>query len=264
MKIAVITPYYKEDDDILEQCHLSVMGQTTACDHFIVADGFPKAIVDDWQARHMVLPQGHADIGNMPRILGSLSAFNLGYDAVAFLDADNWYHPDHIERMVGLHRSTGAVVCTSNRSMHRPDGSYMFDDDKNDGKRHVDTNCFFLTRPAIRVVARWAAMPRQLSPISDTIYWETIKRERLSCAHNATPTVCYRTTWESDFRRLAEPMPEGVKRLEMTDAPYGWIKALSSSERNRVRQELGWPPGLPTKVVRRLGATKDRLMLSQS
>jgi glycosyltransferase involved in cell wall biosynthesis len=264
MKIAVITPYYKEDDDILEQCHRSVMDQTTACDHLLVADGFPKAVVDHWQARHMVLPQAHADIGNMPRILGSLSAFNLGYDAVAFLDADNWYRPDHIERMVRLHRNMGAVVCTSNRSMHRPDGSYMFDDDKNDGRKHVDTNCFFLTRPAIRVLARWAAMPRQLSPISDTVYWETIRRERLPRAHNATPTVCYRTTWESDFRRMAEPMPEGVKRLEMTNAPYGWIKALSSSERKRVRRELGWPPGLPAKVMRRLRAMKARLAITQT
>lgn len=263
MKIAVITPYYKEDDAILDQCHQSVRGQTMACDHFLVADGFPKPIVDRWQARHMILPQPHADIGNMPRILGSLSAFNLGYDAVAFLDADNWYHPDHIERLVQLHTATGAVVCTSSRSMHRPDGSYMFDDDKNDGKRHVDSNCFFLTRPAIKILTRWAAMPRQLSPITDTVYWETIKRARLSHAHNKTPTVCYRTTWESDFKRMAEPMPEGVKRLEMTDAPYRWIKALSAAERRRIRSELGWPLGLPAKLARRLIRMKQNMLFSR-
>lgn len=260
MKIAVITPYFKEEDDILAQCHRSVLDQTVPCDHLLVADGFPKTIVDTWQARHMILPQAHADIGNMPRILGSLSAFNLGYEAVAFLDADNWYHADHIERMVRLHQSTGAVICTSNRSMHRPDGSYMFDDDKNDGKKHVDTNCFFITRPAIPVLARWAAMPRQLSPISDTVYWETIKRARLPRAHHDSPTVCYRTTWESDFQRMAEPLPDGVKRPEMTNAPYRWIKALSMSERRRVRHELGWPPGLFTKVMRRLQAMKARLV----
>lgn len=260
MKIAIITPYYKEDDEILFQCHRSVLCQTMACDHFIVADGFPKAIVDRWQAKHLVFPEAHADIGNMPRILASLSAFNLGYDAVAFLDADNWYSPDHIERLVRLHERTGAVVCTSNRSMHRPDGSYMFDDDMSDGMRHVDTNCFFLARPVVKVLARWAAMPRQLSPISDTIYWETIKRERLSHAHDKAPTVCYRTTWAIDFERMAEPMPESVKPPELTTAPWRWIKALSASERRRLRKELGWPLGVPARIAKRLALMKRRLL----
>lgn len=264
MKIAVITPYFKESDDILEQCHVSVMQQTLACDHFLVADGFPKAVVDRWQAFHIALPKAHADIGNTPRILGSLSAFSLGYDAVAFLDADNWYRPDHIERMVRLHETTSAEVCIASRSMHRPDGSYMFDDEKSDGRRHVDTNCFFLTRPVMRVLARWAAMPRQLSPISDTIYWETIRRERLSCAHEKTPTVCYRTTWESDFRRMAEPMPAGVKRLEMTNAPFRWIKALSVRERQRIRDELGWPPPPLMKAARKLVGLVQHFQLSRS
>jgi len=264
MKIAVITPYYKEDDDILEQCHRSVMDQTTACDHLLVADGFPKAIVDHWQARHMILPQAHADCGNTPRTLGALSAFNSGYDAVAFLDADNWYQPDHIARMVRLHRDTGAVVCTSNRTMHRPDGSYMFDDDKNDGTRHVDTSCFFMTRPVIAVLARWIAMPKQVAPVCDTVYLETIKRGHLPYAHDPALTVCFRTVYESDFLRLDEPMPIGVKTLAATDAPFHWIKALSTSERKRVQHELGWPPGLPAKVARRLGTMKTRLLLSQN
>ena len=107
-------------------------------------------------------------------------------------------------------------------------------------------------------------MPKQVAPVCDTVYLETIKRERLPCAHDPAPTVCFRTVYESDFLRLAEPMPDGVKTLETTNAPFHWISALSASERKRVQHELGWPPGLPAKVARRLGAMKARLMLSQS
>jgi hypothetical protein len=148
--------------------------------------------------------------------------------------------------------------------MHRPDGSYMFDDDKNDGTRHVDTSCFFMTRAVITVLARWIAMPKQVAPVCDTVYLETIKRGHLPYAHDPALTVCFRTVYESDFLRMAEPMPIGVKRLEATDAPFHWIDALSTSERKRVQHELGWPPGLPAKVARRLGTMKTRLLLSQN
>ena len=33
----------------------------------------------------------HGDIGSTPRLIGSYHAIGLGVDAVAFLDADNWY-----------------------------------------------------------------------------------------------------------------------------------------------------------------------------
>src|SRR5690606_28315578 len=147
---------------------------------------------------------------------------------------------------------------------HRPDGSYMFDDDKNDGVRHVDTSCFFMTRSIVPVLARWVAMPRQVAPVCDTVYLETIKRERLPYAHDRAPTVCFRTVYEQDFLRMAEPMPIGVKSLETTDAPFHWVKALSASQRKRMRYELGWPPGLPAKVAHRLGTMRTRLTLSQS
>ena len=108
----------------------SVLAQTVPCTHVLVADGFPKPVVDEWDVRHMVLPDGHRDGGNIPRVLGGISALNHGFDAVAFLDADNWYQPDHLERMIDLHHATGAAVCTASRSMHRFDGTFMFDDDK--------------------------------------------------------------------------------------------------------------------------------------
>lgn len=253
MKIAVITPYYKESEELLRDCHNSVRAQTVACDHFMIADGFPNAVVDDWKVRHITLPMSHRDVGNTPRVVGALSAFSAGYDAVSFLDADNWYKPDHVANMVDLHRRTGAIVCTSGRSMHRPDGSFMFVDDKNDGVTHVDSNCYFLLRPAMSVMLRWATMPKELGPIGDTVYLRTIRRARLQRAHDAKVSVCYRSTWVSDFERIGEVPPPGAKTIEFTDQPYDWIRSLSWAERRRVRRELGWPPSLATAAAMRLG-----------
>ena len=42
MKIAVVSPYYREADDVLRTCLDSVRAQTYAdCRHFVVADGVP-------------------------------------------------------------------------------------------------------------------------------------------------------------------------------------------------------------------------------
>ncbi len=58
-------------------------------------------------------PQPHLDYGNTARAIGSIEAVARDFDAIAYLDADNWYEPDHLEQMVALHERTGAVVCTA-------------------------------------------------------------------------------------------------------------------------------------------------------
>lgn len=252
MKIAVVTPYFKEPNEILEQCHRSVAEQTVRCDHFLVADGFPNRITKSWKAMCFDLPNAHADNGNTPRVLGAISAFNLGYDAVAFLDADNWYRPDHIERMVGLHERTGSDVCTASRSMHRWDGSFMFDDDKNDGRTHVDTSGFFCTRSCRATIARWSLLPRELGPICDTVYFGSVQSSGLSRSHEIKPTFCFRTSYESDYRRLGEEFPPNVKKLAETDRPFEWFASLPAIERWQICRALGWPSSTRNKLKLRV------------
>lgn len=241
MRVAVITPYYKETADVLAQCHESVRQQTCKAEHVFVADGHPNPIIKTWEVQHIAMPTAHRDGGNIPRVLGSISAFNQGVDAVAFLDADNWFQSDHIERMIALHRLTGAAVCTANRSMHRLDGTFMFQDDKNDGRHHVDTSCYFLTRAVFPLLVRWSLIPRGLSNIVDTIYWESLLGAKLSHAHEETSTVCYRTTYEADYARMGEVMPVGGKALSVTDAPFFWFKSLPAQDRFQIWKDLGWP-----------------------
>ncbi len=233
LRVAVITPYYREPLEMLRHCHDSVRTQFHPCTHFLIADGQPRPEVSSWSAQHFVLPRAHGDVGNTPRCLGSLSAMNQGYDAVAFLDADNWYYPNHVEAMVQLHQQTGAAVCTATRSMHRLDGSLLYvDRQESDGKEHVDTNCFFLTRQAFRVLPVWALMPPQLALIGDTIFWQALRARRLLVAHHSRPTVAYRTTFQVHYRNVGETPPPGTKSNEdTTGRSIRWWNSLSEQER---------------------------------
>ena len=164
-------------------CYASVAGQTYPCRHFLVADGNSDAGIAGRPVEHLILARPHSDNGNTPRAIGSLSAMNQGYDAIAYLDADNWYYPNHIEAMVNLHRSTRAAVCTASRSIHRLDGSFMYADTQEcDGRSLVDTSCLFITRTAFRLLPIWAMMPRELAPICDRILWGAVKSRRYPCA----------------------------------------------------------------------------------
>ena len=125
MRVAVISPYYETPLDWMRQCHESVLAQTHPCVQILVADGVPVDELDAWNAQHIRLPQHHADYGDTPRAVGSMSAIGQGFEAIAYLDADNWFAPEHIESLVRLHEETGADVCLSSRDLHRIDGSRL-------------------------------------------------------------------------------------------------------------------------------------------
>jgi hypothetical protein len=158
---------------------------------------------------------------------------NQGYDAVAYLDADNWYYPGHVEAMVNLHQRTGAAVCTAGRSIHRLDGSLMYvDAHESDGQKHVDTSCLFLTRTAFRVLPVWAMMPPQLAPAGDMVFWQAILARKLSHAHNRQPTVAFRTQYQVHYQNIGEPAPAGTKaNADTTGAADRWWASLPAPER---------------------------------
>src|SRR3989344_8281647 len=107
MKVAVITPYFNILDEWLLQCHRSVKSQTHPCTHILVADGRAKDIVNSLEAQHILLPVNYRDYGDTPRGVGSILAIGQGFDAIAYLDADNWYYPEHIASMVAAHKESG-------------------------------------------------------------------------------------------------------------------------------------------------------------
>ena len=233
MKVAVVTPYYKEAPDILRQCHESVGAQTHECTHIMLADGYPNPEVDDWPVEHFIFGASHADNGNTPRMVGALSAARRDYDAIAFLDADNWYYPNHIETMVTLHAQTGAAVCSGSVDIYRPDGSLMFKMYENDGEKHVDTSAMFLTREAYSTIGIWGFLPKKLAPVSDRIFWQTIVDRGISRAHEPTVTVAFRTQYKAHYEAMGEEPPTGSKGNEITDSAIDWWENLSPEEREK-------------------------------
>jgi glycosyltransferase involved in cell wall biosynthesis len=244
LRVAVITPYYREPLTMLRQCHDSVRTQTYPCTHFLIADGHPQEEISTWSAQHLILPQAHSDNGNTPRAIGSLSAMNQGFDAIAYLDADNWFYPNHVDLMLSQQRETGAAVCTASRSIHRWDGSLMYiDTHECNGKSHVDTSCLFLTRAAYRVLPIWAMMPSQLGPICDTIIWQAIQARQLPTAHQNRPTVAFRTQYQVHYQNIGEPAPADVKSNEAsTGQAARWWHSLPEDVRNDWSRFLAPPP----------------------
>ena len=212
MKVAVITPYYKESTDILRRCHNSIKSQSYQdVTHIMVADGEPHPVVRTFDAEHMVMPESHADAGATPRAIAAISAFSRGYDAVAFLDVDNWVDSNHIEYLVKETVAHGADGAIATRRIHSLDGDAMYVDTwESNGKEHVDTNCMFFTRSALHVMSKWVTDP-QLRLWSDREFWNAVKQSNMKLVMCQTPTVAYVSKWAAHYVNAGRtPAPDAV------------------------------------------------------
>lgn len=212
MRIAVITPYHGEPQEWLEQCHDSVRAQTHPCVHIFVADGKPDGLIDGLVAQHIILRHGHGDYGDSPRAVGSMSAIGQGFDAIAYLDADNWYKPTHIESLVALHRESEAALLTSGRAFHRLDGSFLGVCPYSNGEDHVDVGSYLMTRPCFRLAVEWAFIPPDLHAIDDRLILHRAKEWKIPRAHSWQASMCYRATSAVDYKLMGEaPPPDAAK-----------------------------------------------------
>jgi glycosyltransferase involved in cell wall biosynthesis len=240
-RIAVITPYFKEPLDWLRQCHESVLGQEVPADHFMVADGFPRPEIASWNVRHAVLPQAHGDGGSAARGIGSVLADAAGYDFIAYLDADNWYLPGHLASLLELQRTTGAPVCTSFRSFHRPGGERLdITERAEDLLQHVDTSCFLLHRAAFEVLAVWARMPKPLGAMCDRIFLAGIRKERFGIASTRARTVAYRTLYELHYTQAGLEPPAGFKPGDLLKPAFEWLQTKEGVDES-IRRLGFWP-----------------------
>jgi glycosyltransferase involved in cell wall biosynthesis len=240
MKIAVITPYYKESTEVLYQCHQSVLTQNISADHFFIADGFPNEELMKWNVKHISLPQAHADNGNTPRGIGSILADIEGYDFISYLDADNWFHPNHLSSLLNLYQETKADICFSFRTIHTYDGiDLSIQDDDEASLEHIDTSCYFLHRTAFDALDIWLKMPKILSPICDRIFLAGLKHKKYKFAPTKAKTVAFRSQYKSHYLRANIEPPlnakENVGRVE-----YDWL--LSIAGMKEAVAKLGFVP----------------------
>lgn len=200
MKAAVITPYYKEDLEILRRCHLSVCVQEADCRHFLVADGFPNETISHCDCEHLSLSMAHHDNGNTPRAIGALSAINKGFKVIFFLDADNWFSPNHVSEALRLKAdSPGLDIAVLGRQIVLPDGTMVPDDREDIDKSHVDTSCYAFFESSFSILPFWAMMPSFLSPICDRIMLSAIKQKGFSLAWSPNKTLYYTSNYRQHY-----------------------------------------------------------------
>lgn len=240
MKVAVITPYYKEPEHWLERCLASVRGQTHPCTHFMVSDGHPLDRLDGADVRHVRLGRAHGDYGNTPRAIGGQLAVAEGFDAICFLDADNWYAPDHVAACVDTAERSNADFVATGRRLMRDDGSEIplrTSDDAN--RSHIDTNCYFLTFGAFHTLPRWVLAPKPMASLFDRFYLNSLRAEGLREAHTDRATVNYLCTWASIFRAVGEEPPGYAKENISSERFRQWAQRLHASDFAHVHRLTG-------------------------
>ena len=241
-RICVITPYYKEPRAIIARCLESVRAQTFPADHLLVADGFPQAWLDETGVRHIKHDRAHGDYGNAARGAAALLAVAEQYDAIAFLDADNWYAPDHLEAcLAALRAAPNAPYVVATRDYVRPDGSVLplpMTEDLPHGD-HVDTNCYLLLPPTFPLLHHWCATPREFAAVGDRLFRQLLKSRLGPPALVTAHTVKYLCLFESLYRALGEAPPPDAKPGVDWRPAIDWLRRLGLEDRRLVDQLAG-------------------------
>lgn len=249
-RVAVITPYFKEPRPWLERCLASVRGQDHPVTHFVVADGHPQAWLDDAGVRHLRLDRSHADFGNTPRSMAAQLAVSEGFDAICFLDADNWYEPDHVSGCLAAVAVAPHPVdyVVARRRFVRDDGRPLpraFDEDATPQRAgHVDTNCYFLLRGAFHALGRWILVPKPIGLLGDRVFRMALERDGRQRAFASRVTVNYLCTFPDPYLALGEEPPLFAYSHVDPDAARRWWHGLPAGERAFVEGLVGMPIAL--------------------
>lgn len=236
MKVAVITPYYKEPAEKLLRCMRSVAAQDYPVTHFMVADGFANPVVGASNVKHIILPDAHGDNGNTPRGIGAISALNKGFEGFAFLDADNWFEPNHVSSLVAAIEATQAHVAFSGRKIVLPDGTPVPGRDPEDASNaHVDTSAYFITDKAAFLLPMWAMMDQPTSPCCDRIMLAAIKTFKVPHTHTQLDTMVFESNYSVHYRMAGRIVPRKVNDIDMNS-----VLARQSRERMIARMRVGF------------------------
>jgi glycosyltransferase involved in cell wall biosynthesis len=244
VQVAIVTPYFKEPDATLERCLASVRRQSQPATHILVADGQPRAFIDLAGVRHLRLDRAHGDAGNAARGLGALLAVAEEFDAIAFLDADNWLDESHVATCLEAARGAAELpdFVVARRRLMRPDGSVLCESVEEDERgQHIDTNCLFLLRPSFHTAARWATMPKALYEVGDRVFLKLLLAEQLRASRCAITTVNYSCTWRSPYLAANEEPPASAKP-DPDPADFNrWWRSLDGRQKMIASRLVGFP-----------------------
>lgn len=192
MKVAVITPYYREGKRTLMRCIRSVLEQThDDVFHVLVSDGYPQDWVNDFSLHHIVLPNV-GNFGDTPRAIGAAYVAGLEADAIVLLDADCWIDPNHIEKMIEVaQKGSGIVTCPRNVWIEGQKVGLCLE---SNGIHFNDTNCYLITKPYFGLFAAWAFKNQKDCIVGDRVFWNEVKRSNASILRSDSAI-----NYESDY-----------------------------------------------------------------
>lgn len=241
LRTAVVIPYSSEPDAWIRRAVDSVLAQTAPATAFVVADGPARGWLDDCPVRHIALGRAHADYGNTPRGIGALLALREGFEAIAYLDADNLFLDGHLLALHEARARHGADVVTCARFFLRPDGSRLAPDPPDEDPRvHTDTNCYLLSGRALTLAALWMRMPAEVALIGDRVFRALLLAHGLRGAHVPQASVGYTTLWRAHYEAIGEAPPPGAKALDISPVRTWW-RSRSAAQRRAFGEALGVP-----------------------
>lgn len=227
LKVAVVTPYYKEPAVVLRRCMESVQAQShPLVAHYMVADGVPQPeVMAEWpQVRHITLPNAHANFGSTPRGIGALCALADGFDVVCFLDADNLFVPDHVTSLVQVYEQARVAgkpldAVFASRYLFLPGHEHLrlVPPGEGKGSAFVDTSCMSLSRSAGFLWGAWCQLPRSLAPMCDRAMCKLMQDHKLRVAWTQQHTVLYEANWKGAYLLAGLTPPESGLHDETLD-----------------------------------------------
>jgi cellulose synthase/poly-beta-1,6-N-acetylglucosamine synthase-like glycosyltransferase len=221
MKVCVVTPYFETEPAWIRQGHASVRGQTIPAHHILVCDGSAPAQIEAFQGTHILLQRNYKDYGNTPRLIGCYNAISHGAEAIAFLDADNWFQPDHLENLVQFAKQNDLDACSSGRTLHRLDGSFMVKCPTVNGRPYIDTSCLLIMKPAFQLMLAWVLFGQEVSAVMDQQVWSHMGTMGARLGFLDKATVSYRTRHASHYRLIGETPPaDAIDRVDLHGEHY--------------------------------------------
>ena len=201
MKVAIVTPTIGSDH--LVRCVDSVDKQTYSdLTHYVFIDGEQSelSVIDKIEGatkvKKIVLEENVGKGWYGHRVYSACS-FLVNADVICYLDEDNWYEPNHVEKLVDKIKQ-GNDWAYSLRKIYDKDGNYLCNDDCeslgkwpvyfNSEVFHIDTSSFAIRRDiAVRIghasYGQWGA---------DRQFFSALKNHfpKFDCSNDYT--MCYR------------------------------------------------------------------------
>jgi glycosyltransferase involved in cell wall biosynthesis len=161
MKVAIVTPTI--GSETLRQCVESVENQTYQdLTHYVFLDGKENENkiwyqLEDASKIKTVRLEENVGKGWYGHRVYAACSFLVNADIICYLDEDNWFEPDHVEKLVNVIKD-GNDWAYSLRKIYDKNGNYLCDDNCeslgkwpvyfNDQVNHIDTSSFAVRREA--------------------------------------------------------------------------------------------------------------------